>query len=194
MGYKHNAEDIISKGAELFRKKGYHNVGINEILKACEIPKGSFYNFFDTKEKFTEKVIESYGTSSLNMIVNALGDKSKSPLERLKQFYSMLIDINEKDGMDAGCLLNNLSIEVGGFNPGISKVADKIFKIWIEEIARCVEEGQDEGEIIDTMPAEDIAEYMHAGLFGAFSRMKVNRNRVYLDKWYNMTFEFISKI
>ena len=193
MGYKHNAEDIISKGAELFRKKGYHNVGINEILKACEIPKGSFYNFFDTKEKFTEKVIESYGTSSLNMIVNALGDKSKSPLERLKQFYSMLIDINEKDGMDAGCLLNNLSIEVGGFNPGISKVADRIFKIWIEEIARCVEEGQDEGEIIDAMPAEDIAEYMHAGLFGAFSRMKVNRNRVYLDKWYNMTFEFIRK-
>lgn len=193
MGYKHNVEDIISKGTELFRKKGYHNVGINEILKACDLPKGSFYNFFDTKEKFAEKVLESYGTSSLNMIVKSLGDKSISPLGRLKQFYSMLIDINEKDGMDAGCLVNNLSIEVGGFNPGISKVAGDNFNIWIEEIARCVEEGQDKGEIIDTIPAEDIAEYMHAGLFGAFSRMKVNRNRVYLDKWFKMTFDFVSK-
>lgn len=193
MGYKHNVEDIISKGTELFRKKGYHNVGINEILKACDLPKGSFYNFFDTKEKFAEKVLESYGTSSLNMIVKSLGDKSISPLVRLKQFYSMLIDINEKDGMDAGCLVNNLSIEVGGFNPGISKVAGDNFNIWIEEIARCVEEGQDKGEIIDTIPAEDIAEYMHAGLFGAFSRMKVNRNRVYLDKWFKMTFDFVSK-
>ena len=57
MGYKHNIEDIIDKGSELFRKKGYNNVGINEILKECDIPKGSFYNFFETKEEFAEKVL-----------------------------------------------------------------------------------------------------------------------------------------
>ena len=194
MGYKHNKEDIISKGTELFRKKGYHNVGINEILKACDIPKGSFYNFFDTKEQFAEHVVEAYGSDSLKMITKALSDKLVSPLERLKRFYAMIIDINEKDGLDSGCLLNNLSIEVGGFNPGISRVTDKNFKIWIEAIAQCVKEGQDNGEIIDTIEAEDIAEYMQAGIYGAFSRMKVNRNRVYLDKWYKMTFNFISKI
>ena len=193
MGYKHNIEDIIDKGTELFRKKGYNNVGINEILKECEIPKGSFYNFFETKEDFAEKVIDKYGVKSLKMISDALSDQSISPLNRLKQFYSMLIDINEKDGLDAGCLLNNLSVEVGGINTRISKVAEKNFKVWVEEIAKCVEEGQEQGEIIDTMPAEDIAEYMHAGIFGAFSRMKVNRNRVYLDKWFKMTFEFIGK-
>ena len=90
-------------------------------------------------------------------------------------------------------MLNNLSVEVGGINTRISKVAEKNFKVWVEEIAKCVEEGQKHGEIIDTMPAEDIAEYMHAGIFGAFSRMKVNRDRVYLDKWFKMTFEFIGK-
>ena len=193
MGYKHNIEDIIDKGTELFRKKGYNNVGINEILKECEIPKGSFYNFFETKEDFAEKVIDKYGVNSLKMISDALSDQSISPLNRLRQFYSMLIDFNEKDGFDAGCLVNNLSVEVGGFIPGISKAAEKNFKVMVGEIANCVEEGQKHGEIIDTMPAEDIAEYMHAGIFGAFSRMKVNRDRVYLDKWFKMTFEFISK-
>ena len=62
MGYKHNIEDIIEKGTELFRKKGYNNVGINEILNTCDIPKGSFYNFFETKEEFATKVIDNYGT------------------------------------------------------------------------------------------------------------------------------------
>ncbi len=193
MGYKHNKEDIISKGTELFRKKGYHNVGINEILKACNIPKGSFYNFFDTKEHFAEKVVEAYGSDSLNMVTQVLSDNTILPLERLKRFYTMIIDINEKDGFDSGCLINNLSIEVGGFNPDISRVTDKNFKILIEVISQCVKEGQDSGEIIDSIPAEDIAEYMHAGIFGAFSRMKVNKDRVYLDKWYRMTFSFISK-
>jgi TetR/AcrR family transcriptional repressor of nem operon len=95
MGYKHNKEDIIEKGTELFRKKGYNNVGINEILKECEIPKGSFYDFFETKEDLAEKVVDNYGANSLKMIKESLADKSVSPLNRLKQFYSMLIDFNE---------------------------------------------------------------------------------------------------
>ncbi|MEM7513995.1 MAG: TetR/AcrR family transcriptional regulator, partial [Bacteroidota bacterium] len=68
MGYKHQAEDIINTGMELIRTKGYHNVGINEILKASNIPKGSFYNFFDSKEDFAKKALNSYGSSSLEMI------------------------------------------------------------------------------------------------------------------------------
>ncbi len=193
MGYKHNVEDIIEKGTELFRKKGYHHVGINEILKASNIPKGSFYNFFDTKEEYAGKVIDAYGTASLKMITKALSDITVSPLERLKRFYAMLIDINEKDGLDAGCLVNNLSIEVGGNSPGMSRAADEVFLMWVKEIAKCVREGQEKGEIMDSMPAEDIAEYMHAGIYGAFSRMKVNQSRIYLDKWHKMTFDFISK-
>jgi len=193
MGYKHNIEDIISKGTELFRKRGYNNVGINEILKECDIPKGSFYNFFKTKEDFAEKVIDTYGVNSLKMIINALADNSVSPLKLLKQFYSMLIEINEKDGFDAGCLVNNFSVEVGGFNSTISNATNKSFNMWVSEIAKCVKKGQEQDEIINTIPADDIAEYIHAGLSGAFSRMKVNRDRTYLDKWYAMTFNFITK-
>lgn len=193
MGYKHNIEDIISKGTELFRKRGYNNVGINEILKECDIPKGSFYNFFKTKEDFAEKVIDTYGVNSLKMIINALADNSASPLKRLKQFYSMLIEINEKDGFDAGCLVNNFSVEVGGFNSTISNATNKSFNMWVSEIAKCVKKGQEQDEIINTIPADDIAEYIHAGLSGAFSRMKVNRDRTYLDKWYALTFNFITK-
>ncbi|MCG8307265.1 MAG: TetR/AcrR family transcriptional regulator [Cytophagales bacterium] len=193
MGYKHNIEDIIDKGCDLFRKKGYNKVGINEILEACDIPRGSFYNFFETKEEFAEKVIDKYGSDSLKMISNALSDPSVSPLKRLKEFYAMLIQTNEKDGFNAGCLVTNLSMEVGGFNAAISGAANRIFVIWVAEIAACVAEGQKKGEIIDNLPPEDIAEYIHSGISGAFSRMKVNRNRDFLDKWYKMTFDFISK-
>ncbi len=193
MGYKHSIEDIIDKGSELFRKKGYNNVGINEILKACEIPKGSFYNFFETKEEFAEKVIAKYGEDSLIMISKALGDKEVSPLTRLKSFYAMLISSNEMDGFNAGCLVTNLSMEVGGFNQVISDATNRSFKLWVEEIAKCVAEGQMQGEIIDHMPSEEIAEYLHAGISGAFSRMKVNKNRDFLDTWYKLSFDYICK-
>jgi len=193
MGYKHNIEDIIEKGTELFRKKGYNNVGINEILKACDIPKGSFYNFFETKDEFAKKVIEKYGENSLAMISRKLSDTTVSPLTRLKEFYSFLIISNVKDGLNAGCLITNLSMEVGGFNDVISDATNKSFNLWVDEIAKCVEEGQKQGEIINHMPARDIAEYLHTGISGAFSRMKVNRNRDFLDKWYDLSFDYITK-
>ena len=66
MGYKHQAEDIINTGMELIRTKGYHNVGINEILKASNIPKGSFYNFFESKEDFARQVVAYYGKNNAN--------------------------------------------------------------------------------------------------------------------------------
>ena len=60
------------------------------------------------------------------------------------------------------------------------------------EISSCIQEGQDKGEIIQKFSALYIAEYIHAGIGGAFSRMKAQNNRTYLDKWYAMTFEFIA--
>ncbi len=192
MGYKHDKTTIIRQGAELFRKKGYHKVGINEILEACGIPKGSFYNFFDSKADFARQALANYGSSQLDMIRAVLRNQDLSPLERLKSFYRMIIEANEQDGLDAGCLVNNLAIEIGGLDGQLAATANKQFETWIGEIARCIQAGQDAGEIVEDVPAEVLAEYLHAGIYGAFSRMKVTKSRTYLDQWFQLTFEFIA--
>ena len=61
MGYKYNRKDILKKGIDLMSQSGYHSIGVMEILKSMSIPKGSFYNFFDSKEAFIIEAIELYG-------------------------------------------------------------------------------------------------------------------------------------
>lgn len=192
MGYKHNIEDIIDKGTRLFRKKGYYHVGIKEILETSGIPKGSFYNFFKTKEDFAVKGIAVYGASSLEYIQSFLHDVSYSPLERLKNLYTDIIQGNIADGMDAGCMINVLSMDVGAQNQQIGDAANKAFNKWLEEIALCVKKAQDAGEIRQDFTPLEIAEYLHAGTYGGFSRMKVTHSVDYLKRWFDMTFEFIS--
>jgi TetR/AcrR family transcriptional repressor of nem operon len=192
MGYKHNIDDILATGSELIRTKGYHNVGINEILKACAIPKGSFYNFFETKEHFATAILNRYGDDSKKWVERYLLDDSLSPLNRLKSFYSIMIDANEKDDYSGGCLVNTLSNEVGRLNDGIAESANKNFIKIIDVVTDCVAKAQEAGELVDTFPPEQIAEYLHAGAYGGFSRMKVTRDRKYLDNWYKMTFNFIT--
>lgn len=192
MGYKYQKEDIIALGSELIRKNGYHNVGINEILKVCAIPKGSFYNFFSSKEDFIEQSIQLYSLKNLDLIRSFLNTKEPSPTQRLRNFYEHVLNINHEEGCNRGCLLNNLSIELAGINPSIAKIIDQQFQEVLVEISSCIQEGQDKGEIIQKFSALYIAEYIHAGIGGAFSRMKAQNNRTYLDKWYAMTFEFIA--
>ena len=39
-------EKLIQKTIELIIEKGYHGTGVNEILRATKIPKGSLYHHF----------------------------------------------------------------------------------------------------------------------------------------------------
>jgi len=57
MRKKYNKEDILEQGVQLFREKGYNDTGIDDILKTCKIPSGSFYNYFKNKEGFAIAVL-----------------------------------------------------------------------------------------------------------------------------------------
>ncbi|MEL6255952.1 MAG: TetR/AcrR family transcriptional regulator [Bacteroidota bacterium] len=191
MGYKHNKEDIVLAGSQLFRKQGYHNVGINDILKSCNIPKGSFYNFFESKEDFAAQVIEQYSENSIAYVKSLLEKKASSPLARIKGMYKQMIQDNIAEGCSQGCLIGNLSVELGGTNDRLSTHANEKFMELIKVIGSVIEEAQEKGEIKAEQDPHELAEYLHSGFFGALTRMKVNRNPVYLNKWLKLTFGLI---
>ena len=190
MGYKYNKEDILETGYHILRKNGYHRVGINEILKEAGIPKGSFYNFFESKEDFAAQVIDQYGKRNREWISDLMA-KDTSPYTSIKNFYKYLIDLNEQDEFRSGCLVNMMSNETGRLYEKLAKVADDSFKSWLDVIAETIKKGQDSGEITKQYSAYDLAEFLHTGLYGTFSRMKVTRSRDAMDQWYEMAMTFI---
>lgn len=191
MGYKYNKEDILNVGYDVFRRNGYHNVGINQILKEAGIPKGSFYNFFESKEDFAQQVIKQYGESNACWMKDFFNDCTLSPMECLKSFYTMIIALNEEDIYSGGCLVNNMSVEVGRQNDSIASEANTHFLEWLNVLASVIVKGQEANEITNKFSALELAEYIHAGFFGVLARTKVTRNRVYMDTWFDITFTFI---
>ncbi|WP_198511718.1 TetR family transcriptional regulator, partial [Bacillus subtilis] len=53
-------QHIIDVARAIITHKGYSAVGISEIVKAADIPKGSFYYYFPSKEAFAEALLEHY--------------------------------------------------------------------------------------------------------------------------------------
>ncbi len=191
MGYKYEKEDILNVGLDVFRRNGYHNVGINQILKESGIPKGSFYNFFESKEDFAQQVIRQYGETNTCWMKEFFEDCSLSPIECLKSFYTYMMNLNEEDEYCGGCLVNNMSVEVGRKSDPIGAEANQQFIGWLNVLASVISKGQDDNEITKEFSALELAEYIHAGFYGVLSRAKVTRNRVYMDVWFQMTFKFI---
>ena len=67
---KHDAKAdfLLEKGTELLWSKGYNATSVNDIVKAADIPKGSFYFYFDSKEDFYVQAIKKYFDTNFEII------------------------------------------------------------------------------------------------------------------------------
>ena len=61
-------------------QQGYHGTGLKEILDAVQIPKGSFYNYFGSKENFAAEVIQHYINPFIDQLSDHLQNSDKDDL------------------------------------------------------------------------------------------------------------------
>jgi TetR/AcrR family transcriptional repressor of nem operon len=85
-------EKIIASGAQAIIGKSYNAVGLNEILTAARVPKGSFYHFFKSKEDFGVAVVEYFADKSAEHLRTMLRDPSHSSLARLRHWFESARD------------------------------------------------------------------------------------------------------
>ena len=52
---------LLDIGSPMLIEHGHHGTGIKQVLDAVGVPKGSFYNFFPSKEAFVAGIIYQYG-------------------------------------------------------------------------------------------------------------------------------------
>ena len=191
MRQKHNKTAIIEEGIQLFREKGYHNTGVDDILKTCKIPSGSFYNFFKNKEGFAVQALDHYNQRYLEYLKQYLEDDSVSPIQRLKNVFQGNVNMHLEKECSVGCLLNSLTSEVGVTSPLIGEKIVADFSKNNEALAKTIQAGQDLGEIRKDFTATELADYLINGFAGATIRMKAGKTETPLNLFMKTAFEFI---
>src|ERR1700754_4660534 len=84
-------ESLIEVGLKLIQSGGYTATGINQILEAAKIPKGSFYHHFSTKDEFVMEVIRRYAAGEGERLQRNLNNSTLSPLKKLRRYFKDLI-------------------------------------------------------------------------------------------------------
>src|SRR5258707_6768353 len=103
---------LLETGKSVFLAKGYNNSGIEAILHAAGVHKGSFYYYFESKEDFGLQVLDRFADCYRDDIDRYLGDTTLSPLERLRRYFESVCERAETQQCRNGCLVGNLSQEM----------------------------------------------------------------------------------
>lgn len=169
-------EKLLAEGVNLLMAQGYHGTGLKEILDKVQIPKGSFYNYFGSKEAFGAEVIQHYIQPFINQLTAHLQNPDCSALSALQRYFDELIHLTEQGNFKGGCLLGNLMGEIGD----TSEVCRLALKTAVEDyrnlLQQALEKAQQQGQIRTDKSAQQMADLLVDCWQGALLRMKIEQS------------------
>ena len=188
---KSTKERIVQVGADIIHHKGFNHTGLQEILQAAEVPKGSFYNYFKNKEDFGLQVVDYFVNYFDALAKNVLEDNSASPLKRIEKLLDLFIDYFQSEGYARGCPIGNLSQEMGDLSPAFREKLKYAIDQMVQCYAKALIEAQIAEEIPENLDVREAAYFLVSSWHGALMRMKIVKDPDPLENHKKFIFDFI---
>lgn len=168
-------QHILDTGYELIVVKGFTSVGLSQLLKHAQVPKGSFYHYFQSKEQFGEALIADYFDKYLQRLESLFSDESLTHTERVKSYWQRWIENNQGICGAERCLVVKLSSEVSDLSEPMRLALNSGANRVIAAIANCLEQGKQSGSIqVDN--CQDTAVTLYQLWLGASVLYKLSRD------------------
>jgi TetR/AcrR family transcriptional repressor of nem operon len=188
-GKQDTRQALIEAGAAIIAVKGFNNTGIDEILKAVGVPKGSFYYYFSSKNDFGLNIINHHAELYRQKLDRHFNDTGLSPLSRLRQYFQTGRDDMQGNACRKGCLFGNLGQEMADQEETFRLRLAEIFQQWCQRLSDCLREAQQTGELSTHFDADRLAEFCLCSWEGAVLRAKVTKSPQPMDTFISYLFD-----
>lgn len=170
-------ERILDAAEGIMLQKSFHSVGLNEILSAVKVPKGSFYHYFQSKEQFGVELLKHYvaDASAYKRKCLLTAELSEDPAERLAAYFDLTIANLMGNSCQCSCLVAKLATEVATFSDDMRAVLAEGMREWRGFMEKLVLEGQEKGVFRKELSAQTTAMMMQDLWMGANQRMQVEK-------------------
>jgi len=179
---------LIRCGVEILTEKSFASTSIGEILNRLDVPKGSFYHYFDSKEAFGVEVIDRYAAYFARKLDRQLNDRTVAPLQRIANFIADAGRGMEKHDFQRGCLIGNLGQEMNSLPETFRAKLEATFVDWQQRLAGCLRAAQQDGTLHADADCEQLAAFFWIGWEGAVLRAKLVRKitplLIFADGWF----------
>ena len=141
-------QHILDTGHRLVLHKGFSALGLLEILKACGVPKGSFYHYFPSKEAFGCELLQQYVDGYARKLDGLLSVPGNGN-ERLMRYWDAWIadPADPAQGWADECLVVKLAAEVADLSEDMRRVLDAGVQRLLARIAALIDEARADGSL-----------------------------------------------
>jgi TetR/AcrR family transcriptional regulator, transcriptional repressor for nem operon len=175
-------QQILTTAQQIILGKGFSAVGLNEILKAANVPKGSFYHYFESKEQFGNALLEHYFAQYITTVDKQLKTDKRPAVERLLAYFEQWKANQCDDTSMDRCLVVKLSGEVTDLSEAMRLTLKQGTQQVIERLSLCVQEAIDNHEINVDSDAKTVTEEIYYLWVGATLMTKVNHTPAALER------------
>ena len=173
---------ILNTSSDLILHKGFTGVGLQEILQSCEIPKGSFYHYFQSKEAFGCELVQHY-VDNYQVRLNDVWRSDKSPYQKLIEYFNLWIEDPETQcGWADSCLIVKLAAEVADLSEDMRAIMSAGVDKVIKRIAEIIVLGKQDGSIQAETDALTVAQVTYQMWMGAALLSKLQKDKTPLHQ------------
>ncbi len=171
-----NKNRALEIGVKILSKKGYHNLGLREVLEEANIPSGSFYYYFKSKEDFALKALEYYTDYVTEFYKSKLLEGDISYEKRLESLFDAETKWLLGEDCKVGCMIGDLSSEMAGQIDAAQRMLESNYEKFQGIVERFLKEGQDRGGILKKIDPKKMAMFFLSSRQGALARVKATRS------------------
>lgn len=178
-------ERLLASGLQLFHARGYHAVGVQDIIDAAGIPKGSFYNHFRSKQDLALAALEQYATLSP---LDELRSHPGGPRAGLRAHFEELRRRFAEADLTQGCMMGNFANELADQDEPVRELLNCLFSAWIALIAAALREAEADEGIHLTVPADALAGVIVSLWEGSITRARAANSIEPVDQFFDTVF------
>lgn len=174
--FQQKKQSILDAGLQVMRTRGYNGTSVKDIVDAAGIPKGSFYNYFSSKEAFAVEAIRSSANLELEQMQAALCDRQVEPFQRLIDFFRDRAAQYSKSNFEVGCFLGNMCQEMADSSDAIRSTLCEVLGEQTAILEGVLKEAKKRGQLDADMDTAVAAEFLFNAWEGALMRMKAAKS------------------
>ncbi len=188
---EHTREALIDVGIKHISQYGYHGTGIKQILDELKVPKGSFYNYFQSKEAFVAELIDTEMRQQAKRLQPLLSDDRLSAVEKLRTLFENKRQKYAEEQGKQGCLVASVANDIGSSSVLCQQAMQRSVQALTAMLCGLVEEAQQQGNIRSDLPARQLATLMWTAWEGSLIEMKIAGNTDNLSQIIDFIFNDI---
>lgn len=183
---------ILEVAQKIIGAKGYAAVGLTEILSAANVPKGSFYYYFKSKDAFGEALLNQYFEDYLAEIDKTLFSNNMPMANSLMRYWSNWKDTQESFDCQGKCLAVKLGAEVSDLSEAMRLALKSGTAKIIAHLENAIEAGIADGSLKVNSDANMLASNLYQLWLGASLMAKITRTKRPLENAMIMTKQLLN--